>query len=352
MIQLEDLVMVFQMKERRTPPSTDVEAERKWFKTTVLKEASGEIQIKMKYLRECPPAIANDRGRVIAFPTVLDAGSIFKVIVFKGSDELPLECSAHRFHESRTGGFMHMIAADDWMRIMHLLITPREIANYLGFREGICRRQPKLAREVSEKALVGQFLFGEPDADPAPNFEVGVDALRDQSPDFDMLGCLELFPDRITQDAPDGFFTPPDMVGAGTDYYEIIKEVARLPRTDLAEFKTRFQLTRQRAGEYYNPPFTRMVSSTGVGFVLAPVPEGLEANALNGLMNFVSAHMYEQKLRRCIGAAFVREGKSRFISWALLDQEWRPNPDIDAYLIKNPMPPLRADLVPRYRFEP
>jgi hypothetical protein len=83
--------------------------------------------------------------------------------------------------------------------------------------------------------------------------------------------------------------------------------------------------------------------------VFAPVPKEFEAQAQNGLMNFVAAHMYEQRLRRCIGCSFVNEGEWRFISWALLDQEWQHNAEMEEYLREHPLPEVREGVVPRYR---
>lgn len=76
----------------------------------------------------------------------------------------------------------------------------------------------------------------------------------------------------------------------------------------------------------------RMVASTGVGFVFSPVPEGLEPQAQNGLANFVAAHMYERRITRCIGAAFVNEGASRFVWWVMFDQPWKHDAQMEAFL--------------------
>ena len=97
------------------------------------------------------------------------------------------------------------------------------------------------------------------------------------------------------------------------------------------------------------PPFMRMVTSTGIGFVLSPVPAGLESQAQNGLANFVAAHMYERRVTRCIGAALVDEGSSRFIWWMMVDQPWKYNPEMEAFLREHPLSDVRESLVPRYK---
>jgi hypothetical protein len=216
-------------------------------------------------------------------------------------------------------------------------------------RETVSRAYPARVRAVSEKALVGQFIAEEGNSIPRPEFEGAVDRLVDDRASFDLLRFLNLFGDRIVSEAPPGTSTPDDLRGAEVDYYPIIREIAKLPRTDVAAFKERFELAWRRAGKYYDPPFMRMVTSTGVGFVFSPVPAGLETKAQNALANFVAAHMYERRITRCIGAAFVDEGASRFIWWVMLDQEWKHNAEMEAFLREHPLSDVRELVVPRYR---
>jgi hypothetical protein len=219
----------------------------------------------------------------------------------------------------------------------------------LRAREEICRAFAETARSVSEKALVGQFIAEAKVGEPSSEFESAVDQLIDETSSFDMLRFLNLFPDRITADALPGLHVPADMRGADTDYYPIVRQIAKLARNELAAFKTRFMLAWQRAGEFYKPPFMRMVSSEGVGFVFAPIPKGLETRAQDALVTFVAAHMYDQRINLCIGASFVNEGEWRFISWVLLAQEWKQNPDMEQYLREHPLSSVRGAFVPRYR---
>ena len=291
----------------------------------------------------------NDRGRRIAISAGADVGTIIKIVVFNAGADLPVTCVQHRFHESRTAGFIHVIAASDWQNIMHILVTPREIADYLRMREGVSCAHPTAVRAVSEKALVGQFVAQEENTVPSPAFEGAVDRLVDDRASFEILRFLNLFGDRIISEAPPGTSTPPDLHDADVDYYPIIREIAKLPRTDVTAFKERFQLAWQRAGQYRDPPFMRMVTSTGVGFVFSPVPAGLETKAQNGLANFVAAHMYERRIARCIGAAFVDEGSSRFIWWMMIDREWKHSAEMEEFLREHPLSDVRESIVPRYR---
>lgn len=137
-IQLDDLFMIFQMKTREEP-STDPENERSWFERKVIRKGTQQVRDTIRYLQDCPPVVANDRGRRIAMPAGIDPAMVVKIVVFNGSKNLPVDCARHRFHESKTAGFIHVIAAGDWAGIMNTLVTPREIADYLRMRESVCR---------------------------------------------------------------------------------------------------------------------------------------------------------------------------------------------------------------------
>lgn len=347
-IQLDDLLMIFQVKTRERA-STDPDRERAWFEDKVIGKATRQVRDTVMYLRDYTPEILNDRGRRVALPSGVDTATIIKIVVFNGGSDLPLDCARRRFHESRTVGFIHMIAAADWRDIMHTFVTPREIADYLRMRERVSHAHAAQVRAVSEKALIGQFIAQEETTPPTSAFEGVVDRLVDDRASFDILRFLNLFGDRIISDVPPGTTTPADLRGADVDYYPIIRELAKLPRTDVAAFRERFELAWLRAGQYFDPPFMRMVASTGVGFVFSPVPEGLEAKAQNGLANFVAAHMYEQRITRCIGAALVNEGTSRFIWWMMVDRAWKHDPEIELLLLEHPLSKVRESIVPRYR---
>ena len=196
------------------------------------------------YLREYATEIMNDRGLRIAIASAVDTEAIIKIVVFKGGVDLPLNCVRHRFHGSRTAGFIHVIAASDWHNIMHTLVTPREIADYLRMRESMSRAHAAQVRAVSEKALVGQFIADAHSAPPTAAFEGVVDRVVDDRESFDILRFLNLFGDRIISDAPPGTITLADLHGADVVYYPIIRELAKLPRTDVAAFKERFELAR------------------------------------------------------------------------------------------------------------
>ena len=345
-IHLDDIFMVFQVKNR-TQPTADPDAERVWFERKVRRNAKSQIGDTLKFLRDCPPEILNDRGRRVAMPRGLDPASIIKIVVFNGSPDLPVECVQARFYESKTSGFIHLISGADWKNALNTLVTPREIADYLKVRETLCRAHPLHARSVSEKALVGQYIKEASAVEPSAHFEGVVDGLVDERDSFDVLRLMNLFGDRVTSELPAGVQMPVPNA-AEADHYAILAEIAKLPRNDLVYFKERFELGWEWAGSTRVRQAMRFEASTGVGFVFAAVPAGFEAHAVRGLNNFTRGHKYERRLTRAVGVCFIKEGDFRFIWWTLLDWPWEHDSEMDTWLREHPLSEVEPRMVPRY----
>ncbi len=280
-------------------------------------------------------------------PSEFDPTRIGKVVVFDPADALPLVCREHKFHVSETGGLMHVFSSGDWLGILRTLITPREIWEYLQVRAGICSRHPAETRTVSERALVGQFLVGEEHCAPADVYEHVLDRFHHDVTSFDMSGILRSFGARMT---PLHGTIPDHLASHSTDYYPILAELAKLPRNELKAFKERFLLCWKRCGER-DPFITRFVSSAGTGFLLAAVPTGWEPQAVNGLHNFVVAHKYDQRLERCIGVCFIRDGEYRNTPWVMINARWERDPDFEAQLVDCPLPAVSERYIRRYSFK-
>ena len=350
-LQLRDIFMVFQLKERANA-TTDPQRERSWFESKILKKASKQVRDTVTYLRDHGPEIANDRGRAVAFPRDATGDGTHKIVVFRPSEHLPEDCRNYRFHDSKTTGLIHILASADWNGIITTLITPREIADYLAFRTAVCRRHPELARATSERALVGQFLDGSHDLPPSAVFTERLNQLADDEESFDLRKFLNLFGDRLTEALPAGALVPRDLQSANSDYYDIFAELALFTRSDLKLFKERLMIAWRDAGqeETEGPAVMRFVASTGTGFVILPIPPNMTSHMINGLANFVMAHMYDQKIRRCVGAAIDRDGQHRNVVWLLRDHEWKHDPACEEWLKSSPLPSVRSREYERYTF--
>ena len=57
---------------------------------------------------------------------------ITKIIVFLGGRALPEDCRQKRYHVSRTAGFIHVLAAHDYLGILEKLRVPEDIRRYFA----------------------------------------------------------------------------------------------------------------------------------------------------------------------------------------------------------------------------
>jgi hypothetical protein len=133
--------------------------------------------------------------------------------------------------------------------------------------------------------------------------------------------------------------------------YKIIKELAKLFRTDMAAFKERWQFSMKKAlSDEFCPPH-RFTASTGCGFVFVPLRREDLPNRHNALVNFTGLNKYDQKLNRCIGLSFIAEGDGSWcdVQWRPMDSPWKEDPKIQALLNENyPFRPVEEKRVERY----
>lgn len=195
------------------------------------------------------------------------------------------------------------------------------------------------ASRVSEKALVGQYLRNLPNEGPDPKFVAFVDALDRKRRDWDISPIIDRFLERKTT------------TNSVASDYEIIKELAKLYRTDMAEFRKRWQFSMKKAlsDEFCQPH--RFTPSTGCGFVFVPLRREDLPNRHNALVNLTSLNKYDQKLERCIGLTFIAEGDSSWcdVQWCRMDFPWHEDPKIQALLNKvYPFRPVTEKKIERY----
>ena len=349
-IFLDPLFMVFQLKERNAP--TDEEArERAWFENKVVKKAPRQIRCTMEYLTKHSVEVENDRGTPIRLPQGRAADAITKLVVYAPGEHLPEDCRNRRFYRSESAGFIHLISAADWLGILRTLITPRELHEYLSFREKMCTNHSDDSKRVSEQALVGHYIVDAENVAPNSEYEKVFSRQIEMLDAFDISLILHKLPEKASGAAPQGATQPSTMSQASGDCVPILRQLALMPRTELRLFKERWSLCWDRCGGE-DPLITRFVAtSTGTGFLLYAVPSLWETQALIGLSNFSLAHKHEFHLNICIGLSFVRDNEHRIVNWMMVESPWVPNPEMDARLAEfNPLPPLSAKPIPRYLF--
>jgi hypothetical protein len=339
-VWLDDLLLVFQCKERNISESNS-ENEQNWFNDTVVRHATRQIRDTLRYLRDYKEIyLTNDRNHEFNIATA-QLKSIDKIVLYSSHDTLPANCRNKKYHNSSSVGIIHIFNIEDYIRICETLVTPAEIHHYLTYREEFITRWETKTNTIPEYALLGHFLYGDLSVQPSLEDKKYLLALKDDRATWDFTNIGRIFADRMT------------VTSNPKDYYKIIAELAKLKRTDLKLFKERFELAKANAmkNEFAKP--YRMTIPDRVGFVFVPITQDMIARRTQGLSNFTLAHKYDQKLSKCIGLSISPENDEFFyVEWCYIEAPWEFDEAIDKRLKENfPFRPVREHYVPTYVFD-
>ena len=342
-VWIDEPLIVYQLKERQAPSDTTPEKEEKWFKRNIIRLATRQIRDTLNYLQNHKNNIQvqNHRGHTFDI-TVASLDSVHKLVLYKAHKFLPESCLKKKHHKSSTAGFIHLISSDDYLGLVKTLITPTEFANYLTFREALIINWEEETLNLPEQALVGHYLSGDSEHKPSLYFVKYLRLLEHNPQEWDMSGIIRVFSERITTNNPP------------TDYYCIVKELAKLQRHELREFKIRFNLSIERAkANELEYPNRIAVLSTKCGFVFVPLTCDFMKYRREALQNFTLLHKYDKKLPKCIGISFAVEDDGYYdIEWCYMEFPWKHDPNLEYILQqKNPFYEVRPKILPLYNFD-
>jgi hypothetical protein len=126
-------------------------------------------------------------------------------------------------------------------------------------------------------------------------------------------------------------------------YYRIMLEFARLPRSVWREVKVRFVKSVEIAkAREFAQPYRVTFPTSDCTFMISPIPpevpstgeDGRRARA-NGLQAFTYAAKYLAKTSKGVGILVSVDGEYFQIDWCLIDQPWEPDAELDAKLAEN-----------------
>jgi hypothetical protein len=310
--------IAMQLKER-SEETENPETELSWFQKKVLGQATSQIRDTLRFLQEHEQIrITNERGHSFDIRGT-ELADIAKLVVFLGGRALPEDCRRTRYHISRTAGFIHVLAAHDYLGILEKLRVPEDIRRYFTYREVVT---PKLvdANGIDESDIMGAFL-GE-QALPSPGSREILHKFVQDLEAFDLSRLLGNLHDNI-QRSKQPF-----------DYYRIMLEFARVPRSVWREVKTRFLKSLEAVEQKkFILPFRLAFPATDCAFMIAPLdpqlpatgPEG-EKGRITGLKNLTYAAMYDTKVSKGVGILISKDGDYVQIDWSLLNVPWNPDP--------------------------
>jgi len=340
---IDDLYIAFQLKERKEIPNATSNTESKWFEKKVIKKATKQIRDTINYFIDYEEVVlTNNQGHSFNIATS-KVEKIHKVVLFKPGKHLSEKDFNTRYHVSSTVGIIHIIPDNDYLGIVKYLLTPFEVHDYLNFRESMINKWGKKLKSVPEAALVGQYLTGDEISEPNIQFMSALVALEQDIENWDMTGIIKTFPDKMIN------------FGYEKDYYHIVRELAKLMRNDLREFKTRFKLSMEAAKkDEFCLPYRFALPRTNCAFLFIPLEKNNEDLKRQALKNLAIAHKYDVKMQRCVAATFIYHGNDYYdVDWCFMDFPWEYNPEIEERLSKDfPFRKVKQKLINRYEFNP
>lgn len=152
--------------KQRSDETEDPDIERTWFQKKVLDKATKQVRDTLRFLDEYEEIrITNARGDAFDIRST-DLSEITKVVVYLGGRALPEDCWQTRYHHSRTAGFIHVLAAHNYLGVLEKLRVPEDIRRYFAYREEVTSKIRDAGVVVDESDIMGAFL-GEEDI-PTP----------------------------------------------------------------------------------------------------------------------------------------------------------------------------------------
>ncbi|MBV8829726.1 MAG: hypothetical protein JO108_10930 [Acidobacteriaceae bacterium] len=345
-VMLGDVLIVYQIKERSAEQSSDEAAERCWFRSKVLGKATKQVRDTLRYLKTYDEIrVSNERGHIfnLAASTFAD---ILKIVVYMGARTLPTDCRGVRHHVSRSAGFIHIVDARDYLEISRTLRVPEEVARYFRYREMVLRRFAPVTATLPESAIAGHFIGGDPDVTPTIESARHLRRLVEDADEWDLAPFLRELHDHLS------------VPGFSDDYYDILIEFAKLPRSIWRKVKERIRLCIEKVQkDEFARPYRIAVPDTDCGFVFIPVqsqvsqiPDWKDVR-LRGIQNFTRLHKYDQRLSKCIGVMIAKDGTHFDILWCFIGHKWIKDLEVEEALKKNfPFRPVKMTEVHGYKF--
>jgi len=343
-VWINDLLIIFQLKQREANEAGTEASERTWFENKVLKKAKKQIKDTLRFLDQYPRiTIENRRGHAFSLSKE-SVRHMIKVIIYEHGENLPGDCQRIRHYVSSTVGFVHLIPWRDYAGVCVTLLTPAELVDYLEFREAVIQRWHKEAMIPSEKALVGQFLHSDQIKRPEEGYAHLVDKLRRETKEFDITYLLNNIGDRLDQATT---------ASNPLDYYKILAEFAKLNRDYLKEVKARIVACLKAIREdRFMQPTRIIVPTAGCGYVFIPLPKESVGNRRDALRNLTLAAKYEHRLQKQIGVTLVKEDDFILMDWCYMEGPWERHPVLEDMLRRNnPFGELRTEWRNIYEFE-
>jgi len=307
---IDEILFVNQIKERNS--SNAKGSVDNWFINKVLKKAKNQIKNTINYLKTYDSIpITNGKGQVVDISKIVFS-EINNVIIYKVEERLSEANRNAKFYESREVGYIHIFHFEDYYWVCRYLLTPTELDEYFKFRQRIYIRHKDKIQVLTEQYMLSHFLMTDDESEIRPEFIESLNKIKNDLADYDISGLIESFQAAIR----DGSQRFP------TDYHLIIKELAKLKRYELLEFKKRFMLIIEDINLKRETMPRRFFSTrSNCGFIFISLLSDKSEFWENALTNHTLIYKYKRNIRKCIGVVVSKKGEYFDFNWAFIESE-------------------------------
>ena len=339
-VWIDNFFLIFQIKERNIKDSKGFE---NWFKSKILRKAVQQIKKTIEYLNKYETIpIENEKGFTFDIAEAKNINPL-KLIVYDPGDSFAVELRNMKFYNSKDIGNIHLLHIEDYKQICEFLITPFEIDEYLRFRELLQRANPKTLSTIPEQYILKHYFIDHTNLSIDKSYLQNNLNVLVNLPEFDISRIIKNFNKRIIDTT------------AEDSYYYIIKELAKMNRSDLESFKIRYSLALKKAkSQELDFPYRMISLLSECGYVFIPCLFEHKNNIKNLLRNFLDMHMYDQKLNKAIGMItyFNPIEKDHYVLWNYIYKYWEEDKEYEKIIYKNfPLREMKVERVSRYNLE-
>ncbi len=336
-VLLDDVLIVFQIKERANVANSTPEGEKRWFDKKVLRDATKQIRDTMGYLQSCAPIlIKNEQDREFDISSK-NYREVIKIVIYRGTTILPSVSRNLKHHQSETAGFIHIFNASDYLEMARALRVPEDVIRYLRYRENAICKFGENCSTLPEASLVGGFVGGRNEQPATYDSYRNLHRMVPDEDSWDISTYLRSLRDHTTHPA------------YNDDYYAILSEFVRLPRSFWREFKKRLMICIENVQQdKFALPYRIAFPDRSVGIVLFSPDSsftkrsGWQSAKVQGLINFAILHKFDQKLQKCIGVQVAKDGDYFDIQWCMVEHEWEDDVELRQKLdLDSPFRPVK-----------
>lgn len=316
---IDDMLIVFQIKERNELNSKGQSNIENWFINKVLKKAKDQIKNTNTWIRSQHSIDLKNRDEQVITMHPEDIDNIINIIIYHVDAPLPDSFVPDIKYKTQDGLFIHILSSEDYYHICRYLITPAELSDYLKFREDLLSYYPQ--SPFTEQYILAHYFHNSNDLKMNVSY---IDDLEEictrieiNDNKFNLFPFLDMFRDTVVR------------TDDNLEYIAIVKELAKLNRQEILWFKQRLLevINCQNPDPCEIKPL--YLERTGCAImIMKPRADGYVFWE-NILRNNTEDYKYAKHAAKGLGVIVMHDGNDIILNWCLDYTPWKYNAELE-----------------------